>query len=162
MNVDPDGRELVTLSIVVGAVIVGALIGAGTSIVVQAVNNHGLENIDWGWKGVAGAAITGAVAGAVTAGGHRQSVAQARGLRLCAFFLLSAGFADARVSSWRLVASMVSTSTRSFGKVVRYSVASTLFGNPSSAYFATAWSFSAHRMSPTGGFSFSSVQCSRA
>jgi predicted AAA+ superfamily ATPase len=38
-----------------------------------------------------------------------------------------------------------STKSRSSGRVVRYSAASTLFGMPSSAYFATAPSFSAQR-----------------
>ena len=49
-----------------------------------------------------------------------------------------------------------STSTRSSGSAVRYSAASTLFGRPSSAYWATALSFCAQRMRPTGGFSPSS------
>jgi RHS repeat-associated protein len=67
MGVDPDGREPITIGIVVGAVIIGAVIGAGTSVAIQA-SNVGWDDIDWGLKGVAGAAITGAVAGAVTLG----------------------------------------------------------------------------------------------
>ena len=38
----------------------------------------------------------------------------------------------------------------------------TLVGKPSSAYLASAWPLSAHRIRPTGGFSPGFVQCSRA
>ena len=44
----------------------------------------------------------------------------------------------------------------------RYSAAKTLFVKPSSAYRTTASSFWAQRISPTGGFSPSWTQCSRA
>ena len=81
--------------------------------------------------------------------------------QICRYFLPTRGVGR-RPSSFRLVVSMASTSSRSVGRVVRYSAASTLFGRPSSAYLATAWSFSAHRISPTGGFSSGNVQCSRA
>ena len=60
------------------------------------------------------------------------------------------------------VRSISAARTSSFGRVVRYSAAITLFGNPSSAYLATASSFWEQRISPTGGFSFSWTQCSRA
>src|ERR1043165_3899294 len=50
----------------------------------------------------------------------------------------------------------------SSGKVNRYSEAITLLGNPSKAYLATAAFFSAHKISPTGGFSSGLVQCSRS
>jgi len=74
-------------------------------------------------------------------------------------YLLPTRGVGRRPSSFRLVVSIASTSRRSVGRVVRYSVTITLFGRPSSAYLATAWSFSAHRISPTGGFSSGNVQC---
>src|SRR5439155_151769 len=60
------------------------------------------------------------------------------------------------------VFSISATRRFSSGKASLYSRARTLFGNPSSAYFAIASSFSAHRIRPTGGFSSACVQCSRA
>lgn len=65
MGTDPDGRFFFLLPV---AIIVGsALIASATSVAVQAAT-VGWDHIDWGLKGVAGAAITGAVAGAVTMG----------------------------------------------------------------------------------------------
>jgi hypothetical protein len=49
----------------------------------------------------------------------------------------------------------------SLGRVVRYSAARILFGNPSSAYLATPDRRSVQRIRPTGGFSSGWVQCSR-
>jgi hypothetical protein len=46
----------------------------------------------------------------------------------------------------------------SFGNTVLYCDAITLLGSPSNAYWATAASFSAHRIKPTGGFSPGNVQ----
>jgi hypothetical protein len=67
-----------------------------------------------------------------------------------------------RKSSFRLVASSSRAKLRSAGSASLYSAARTLFGKPSSAYLATAESFSAHKINPTGGFSPSLTQCSRA
>lgn len=53
--------------VIVGIIAVSAIIAAGTSVAVQA-STVGWDHIDWGLKGVAGAAIAGAVSGAVTAG----------------------------------------------------------------------------------------------
>src|SRR5262249_27253027 len=64
-------------------------------------------------------------------------------------------------SSLRCVSSCA-CSVFSSGNVMRYSAASTLFGIPASAYLATAWSLDAQRITPTGGFSPSFIQCARA
>ncbi len=54
-NVDPDGREILTVLAIIG---ISALVAGATSATVQyATTGH----VDWGWKGVAGAALAGAV-----------------------------------------------------------------------------------------------------
>src|SRR3954464_13650818 len=58
-----------------------------------------------------------------------------------------------RPSIWRRVRSISWMRTCSFGSAVRYSAARTLGRSPSRAYFATARSFFAHKINPTGGFS---------
>ena len=58
--VDPDGR-----CPILAVVVIAAVVSAATSATVQyATTGH----VDWGWKGVAGAALAGAVGGAVGAG----------------------------------------------------------------------------------------------
>jgi RHS repeat-associated protein len=64
MAVDPDGRIVFVL---LAAAAIGAVVAAATSVAVQAAT-VGWGNINWGIKGVLGAAIVGAVAGAVSAG----------------------------------------------------------------------------------------------
>ena len=68
----------------------------------------------------------------------------------------------ARSSSILRVCSISATNSVSDGNAVRYRAASTLFGNPSNAYLATPPPWSAHKISPTGGFSSDRIQCSRA
>jgi RHS repeat-associated protein len=67
IGIDPDGNEPITIGVIVTAAVVGAAVGAGSSIVYQGTTN-GWNNINWGWDGVAGAAASGAVSGAVSAG----------------------------------------------------------------------------------------------
>jgi hypothetical protein len=57
-----------------------------------------------------------------------------------------------RASRALRVLSISSTRVFSLVNTVLYSAANTLFGSPSRAYRARAWSFSAHRNRPTGGF----------
>jgi len=61
-----------------------------------------------------------------------------------------------------LVLTISFTNSFSLGRFSLYSDASTLFGRPSRAYFATALSFSAQSIKPTGGFSSLFVQFSFA
>ncbi|HEX2873808.1 MAG TPA: RHS repeat-associated core domain-containing protein [Polyangiaceae bacterium] len=61
--VDPDGREILTVIAV--AAVYGAIVGGATSAVVQQATTG---RVDWGWKGVAGAALAGAVSGGVSGG----------------------------------------------------------------------------------------------
>jgi len=61
--VDPDGREPVTL--IVGVIVIAAVVAGGTNATVQyAQTGH----VNWGWKGVAGAAVAGGVGAAVGMG----------------------------------------------------------------------------------------------
>jgi hypothetical protein len=69
---------------------------------------------------------------------------------------------DRRPSNALRVLSNSLANVFSLGKAVRYSAASTLLDKPSRAYLATADRWSAHKMSPTGGFSSSWGQCARA
>src|SRR5690606_10386812 len=62
--VDPDGRELVS-AIVIG-VVVGAVIAGGTNATIQYARTGRVSN--WGWDGVAGAAVVGGVAGGLSGG----------------------------------------------------------------------------------------------
>ncbi len=69
MGVDPDGREPLTILAVIGiSMAVGALVGAGSSVAIQASQGNGwdLGRVN-GWK-VLGAAAVGAVAGGVSGG----------------------------------------------------------------------------------------------
>ncbi len=65
MNVDPDGRELCTLAVLGIIAAVSAIVAATTSVTVQAVQNGGIDEVNWGLSGVAGAALAGAVSGFV-------------------------------------------------------------------------------------------------
>jgi len=69
MAVDPNGEELVTILVAVGiGLAIGAAVGGGTAITVQAVHGRELNDMDWGIKGVGGAILVGAVSGAVSGG----------------------------------------------------------------------------------------------
>jgi hypothetical protein len=66
MGADADGRVAFLLALVIiGA---AAAVSAGSSACLQAARNGGWSNVNWGLKGVAGAAIVGAVAGGATLG----------------------------------------------------------------------------------------------
>ena len=65
MGVDPDGRF--AFLIIIAVILISAAIAASTNVAVQA-STVGWSNIDWGIKGVAGAAIIGGAAGAATMG----------------------------------------------------------------------------------------------
>jgi RHS repeat-associated protein len=61
--VDPDGRNPLVVALI--AAIVAAAVNTG----VQLANNGGdFGKVNWGWKGVAGAAVIGAISGGVGAG----------------------------------------------------------------------------------------------
>lgn len=62
--VDPEGRIAIIAAIAIG-VVVGAVIAGGTSAGVQyATTGH----VNWGWNGVARAAVAGGIAGGLTGG----------------------------------------------------------------------------------------------
>jgi hypothetical protein len=65
MGVDPDGR--IAFLVVIAVILIAAAIAGGTNAAVQA-STVGWGNVNWGLKGVAGAAIVGGVAGACTMG----------------------------------------------------------------------------------------------
>ena len=69
MGVDPDGREPLSILAIIGiSMAVGALVGAGSSVAIQATQGNGWDfrRVN-GWK-VLGAAAVGAVAGGVSGG----------------------------------------------------------------------------------------------
>jgi RHS repeat-associated protein len=66
MGVDPDGRVAPLVAIGIGA-LVGAVIAGGTSYAMQAIR-VGHEDVEWGFDGVVGAMVVGAVAGAASTG----------------------------------------------------------------------------------------------
>jgi RHS repeat-associated protein len=63
--VDPDGREPISLTVICVSILVAAVVAGGTSATVQyAKTGH----VNWGMKGVAGAAIAGGIGAAVGMG----------------------------------------------------------------------------------------------
>ncbi|MBK8997329.1 MAG: VCBS repeat-containing protein [Myxococcales bacterium] len=67
--VDPNGNEPVTLAVIITAVAVGALVGAGVAMSTSAAVQYSTKRrVDWGWKGVLGAGIAGAAGGAASGG----------------------------------------------------------------------------------------------
>lgn len=64
--VDPNGREIIT-AIVIG-VVIGAIIAGSINAGIQWHQTGDFNSIDWGLRGVAGAAIVGGVAGGLSGG----------------------------------------------------------------------------------------------
>ncbi len=65
--VDPDGRLAIVAAVAIG-ILVGAVIAGGTSASVQYAQTGSLKQVNWGWKGVGGAALAGGIGGGLSAG----------------------------------------------------------------------------------------------